>query len=443
MLRSRGTRGVALGFAALGCALAMAARARPDAVQAGPPTLEQVLERIDRQALVELTQALIRIPSQYSEGQLAEHRPIVTFLENELRSLGMEVSVLEPTPHYPMVIGRLRGTGGQPVLGMMGHYNTVPVGDRSRWTVDPFGGETDAGRIYGRGASDQKGGIAAVLMATRALVGAGVRFQGDLIHAYIPGEGAQDHVLPHVADTRPELIQADWYLDTDGGPDIIQVAAGHIWLKLTARGKSAHPGGDTPWVNAASKLAAVLVAMGDVDGWMIYERHPLFTGLGGRPRVEVGTIQAGRAVNQIPDQAVAQVDIRLNPKQTVNGVMRELNALIDRLKAADPDIDIAVEQLPGTQVVPYHYWASITPEDPLVAAIRDVSAARLGRTPGFRGSRGGGRPDLWRIGTKWISWSANVGGNSHAPDEWVDVEGVVQSARVYAEIMLRMLRQGS
>ena len=73
--------------------------------------------------------------------------------------------------------------------------------------------------------------------------------------------------------------------------------------------------------------------------------------------------------------------------------------------------------------------------------IRAVSQARLGRTPGFVGSRGGGRPDLWRVGAKWISWSANVGANAHAPDEWVDIEGVRQSARVYAEIAIRLLAQ--
>jgi acetylornithine deacetylase/succinyl-diaminopimelate desuccinylase-like protein len=187
----------------------------------------------------------------------------------------------------------------------------------------------------------------------------------------------------------------------------------------------------------------VLVAMGDFESWMRYERHPLFTSLGGTPRVEVGMIQAGQAVNQIPDQAVAQVDIRLNPKQTVDGVMKELETLLTRLKAADPQINVTIEKLPGTQVVPYHHWASITVDDPLVKTIREVSSARLGRMPGFVGSRAGGRPDLWRIGTKWISWSANVGGNSHSPDEWVDIEGVYQSARIYAEIMIRMLAEGT
>jgi succinyl-diaminopimelate desuccinylase len=420
---------------ALAIAVIVAASAA-GGVQAG---LDQVLARIDRDHVVELTRTLVRIPSEYSEGTLANHAEIARFLATELRSLGMEVQLVEPTPGYPLVVGRLRGAGKGPVLGMMGHYNTVPLGDRARWTVDPFAAEVRDGRIYGRGASDQKGGIAALLAATRAIVESRVALGGDLLHLYIPGEGAQDHVLPHVAKNTPELIKADWYLDTDGGPDIIQVAAGHVWLKLTATGRSAHPGGSTPWVNAAHKLATVLVAMADFDAWMTYERHPLFTSLGGKPRVEIGTLEAGKAVNQIPDRAVAQVDIRLNPKQTIDGVMAELNALLAKLKKQDPEIDIKVERLPGTQVVPYHHWTSITPDDPLVATIRAVAQARLGRTPGFIGSRGGGRPDLWHVGAKWISWSANVGANAHAPDEWVDIEGVRQSARIYAEIMMRML----
>ncbi|MGH9348192.1 MAG: M20 family metallopeptidase [Vicinamibacterales bacterium] len=406
-----------------------------------PPALDRVLAAIDRQEAVDLTRALVRIRSEYSEGRLAVHREIAGFLEGELKKLGMTVHVLEPTPHYPIVIGRLRGETGSPALGMMGHYNTVPVGDRTRWSVDPYGAEVRDGRIYGLGAADQKGGIAALLVATRALRRAGVRLRGDLVHAYIPGEGAQDHVLPRVVDTQRDLIKTDWYLDTDGGPDIVQVAAGHIWLRITARGRSAHPGGDTPWVNAASTLSKVLVALGDVDSWMTFEKHPLFTSLGGTPRVEIGTIQAGQAVNQIPDRAVAQVDIRLNPKQTVEGVMRELEAMLARLKAADPRIDVTIETLPGTQVVPYRHWTSITVDDRLVRTIREVSISRLGRTPGFVGSRGGGRPDLWRIGTKWISWSANVGGNAHAPDEWVDIDGVYQCARIYAEIMMRVLAE--
>lgn len=403
-------------------------------------TLDEVLQRIDKDEVVELTRSLVKIRSDYSEGTFANHNEIADFLADKLRDLGMDVHVLEPEPHYPIVIGRLKGSSGKPQLGIMGHYNTVPVGDLDRWTVDPYEGEIRGNKLYGRGSTDQKGGIAAVLVATKAILDAGVPLRGDLVHAFIPGEGAQDHVLPHVVDHQRELIETDWYLDTDGGRDIIQVAAGHIWLKMIVQGKSAHPGGDTPWVNAAYKLAKVLVALEDVDSWMTYEMHPLFTGLGGKPRIEVGVLKAGTAVNLIPDVAEAQIDIRLNPKQTVPEVMAELNAVIEKVKAEDPDVDVTLEKLPGTQHVPYHHWAAITPDEPLVKVIREVATKRLGREPEFKGSRGGGRPDLWRMGTKWISWSANVGENEHAPDEWVDIDGLYRSARVYAEIILRVVQ---
>ena len=404
------------------------------------PALEGVLKRIERDDVLALARKLVKIPSQYSEGALAEHNEIASFLAQELEKLGMVVRVLAPEASYPMVVGRVKGSTGKPVLGIMGHYNTVPVGDLERWSVDPFEAIVRNNRVYGRGASDQKGGIAAILIATRAIIESEVKLRGDLVHAYIPGEGAQEHVLSHVADDEPHLIRTDWYLDTDGGPDIIQVAAGHIWLKLTVKGKSAHPGGDQPWVNAGYKLAKLLLAMEKLDEWMSYKKHPLFSSLGGKPRVQVGTIKAGHAVNQIPDRAEAQVDIRLNPGQTVDGVMAELDALLARLKSEDSDLDITVDKLPGTQHVPYHHWAAITPDEPLVKIIREVALQRLEQEVGFRGSRGGGRPDLWRIGTKWISWSANVGGNSHAPDEWVDIDAMHRSAQIYAEIILRMLQ---
>ena len=157
----------------------------------------------------------------------------------------------------------------------MGHYNTVPPGDRARWTVDPFAAEIRDGRIYGLGANDQKGGIASLIIATRAIIRSGMQLDGDLVHLYLPGEGAQDHVLPIVVDRNRDLVKTDWYLDTDGERDIMGVAAGHIWLEMTVKGKSAHPGGNVPWVNAGYKLAKILVAMENVDAWMTYEKHPL------------------------------------------------------------------------------------------------------------------------------------------------------------------------
>jgi len=401
--------------------------------------ITKVLERIRLEDCVEMTQTLVKIPSQYSENSIVEHNEIADFLASYLKKLGMIVKKLEYEEGFPMIVGRLKSQKNTPILALMGHYNTVPIGSVDKWMSDPLQPEIRDGKLFGRGAYDQKSSIAAALIATHAIVESGILLEGELMHTFIPGEGAQDHVLKHAAEVNPKEIFADWYLDTDGGRDIIKVASGHVWLKIQVRGKSAHPGGDDPWINAGYKLAKVLLAFKDFNNWMTYKKHPLFTGLGGVPRVEVGYIRAGEVVNKIPDIAEALIDIRPNPGQTYEGIMKEIHALLDRLKKQDPELNITVEKMPGTQLVPMEYWNKINTDDALIKTIREVAEKRLGYTPKFKGGRGGGRPDLWRIGTKWISWSPTEGENKHAPNECVKIDSVFRTAQVYAEIILQML----
>ncbi len=162
-------------------------------------------ERIQRDELVSLTRQLIAIRSDYDEGDLANHGEMADFLAGYLRELGMDVQVLEPTPGYPTVVGRLRGASGGPTLGLLAHYNTVTVGDRAKWKRDPFSGHVDGDRIYGLGASDQKAAIAATLLASRAIRQAGIPLSGTLVHLFIPGEGAQVHSLPFIVEEQPSF----------------------------------------------------------------------------------------------------------------------------------------------------------------------------------------------------------------------------------------------
>ena len=289
-----------------------------------------VSERIRRDELVSLTQRLVSIRSDYDEGVLANHGEMAVFLADYLRELGMEVDVAEPTPGFPTVVGRLRGAGDGPTLGLLAHYNTVTVGDRSKWERDPFSGHVDGDRIYGLGASDQKAAIAATLVATRAVLEAGTRLTGTLVHLFIPGEGAQVHTLPFIVKEQPELLKADWYLDTEGGADIVQISGGWTWVKVRVTGVGGHTGGSRgdgkpgrP-VNAIYKLARVLTAIEHIEEWMTYEKHPLFQNplYEGKPVVEAGKIEGGYKVNQVPDWAEAQIDIRLLPGQSPKACSR-------------------------------------------------------------------------------------------------------------------------
>lgn len=396
--------------------------------------------------LVALCQKLIQIRSDYDEGVLANHREMAAFLGGELRKLGFEVSVEEPEPNYPTVIGRLRGTVGTPVYGMIAHYNTVAVGDRAKWTVDPFGGQIKDGKIYGRGAADQKMAMAASLIAAKAIREAGIKLKGDLILLYIPGEGAQTHSLPYIVKNKPNLLKADWYLDTEGGPDIVKIGGGWTWVKVSVDGTTGHTGGRAATgkrpVNAVYKMAKVLSAIEDIDTWMSYQKHPLFPNplYDGKPIVEAGKIEGGYKVNQVPDHAEAQIDIRLLPGQSPDGVLKEMRALFARLQQQDPDIHASVEPM-TTQWVPMKYWDSLTDDDALVKAIRDLATPlNKGRTPGWTGGIGGGRPDIWAVGAKWVSFALGGGGaNAHGPDEYATIDGGVTRADFFARLILRVI----
>jgi acetylornithine deacetylase/succinyl-diaminopimelate desuccinylase-like protein len=391
--------------------------------------------------LVELLQTLVRIPSQFSESELTEHQEITRFLAEELASLGMEVAVVGLDPDYPCVVGRLKGSQRRPALAMIGHYNTVAAGNPALWSVDPFSAEVVDGNVYGRGACDQKNAMAAAIAATRAIVEAGTELQGDLVHLWLPGEGAQQNVLPYLVEDRRDLIDVDWFLDTDSGPAIVQQSGGLIWMEIEVQGLGSHvglsrPGGVKP-VNAISKMIKLLQAMERVDDWLSYEPHPLFgppERYSTAPIVEVGRIQGGVKVNQVPERCLAEVDIRMLPGQNPDGVLAELQLLIARMKAEDPELEALVRPY-----AIYHAPHEVPEDHEVVRAIRRVATPLLGAEPSMVGSIGGGRPELWSIADVVSFGCFGVGGNAHAIDEFASIEGMVTCAMVYARLLVDLL----
>lgn len=417
------------------------------AVSAAAELKPEVKKRITEADVAALTQKLVRIRSDYDEGVVANHKEMANFLADYLRKLGMEVHVIEPEPNYPTVIGRLKGSKGKPQLGIQGHYNTVMAGDLSKWKFDPYGGEYKDGRIYGLGAADMKIGIASSLIAAKAVIDAGIKLKGDLVLLYIPGEGAQTHSLPHIVKNKPELMKADWYLNAEGGPNIVKISGGWTWVKVRVKGVTGHTAGrrgdgkpGRP-INAIFNLAKVLTAIENFDDWMTYQKHPLFARplYDGKPVVEAGKIEGGYKVNQVPDWAEVQVDIRLLPGQSPDGVLAEMRALFDRLKKENPELEVTVEPM-TTQWTPMKYWDKLTDNDPLIKAIRKIAPAYIGRVPEWSGSGGNARPDIWHV-AKWVNFGGppRAGPGGHMPNEYCVTEVGVKRAQLWAELLLKML----
>lgn len=148
--------------------------------------LQPLLASVDaaRDEIVALTQALVRVPS-VNTGVMhtGDELPAIEILRDKLAEEGIESTIYESASNRANLVARLTGSGQAKSLMLMGHVDVVPVEDPAQWTYPPFSAEIADGRIWGRGAADMKGSVAASTMAMIILKRAGVQLRGDLVLA--------------------------------------------------------------------------------------------------------------------------------------------------------------------------------------------------------------------------------------------------------------------
>lgn len=260
--------------------------------------------------VVALLQNLIRIPSINPEGsgegpgrgerRCAEH------VAECLSFLGAEVVLEEVLPDRPNVIGRFPGPEEGPGILFAPHTDTVSV---EGMTIDPFGGEVRDGRVYGRGASDTKGTMAAMLWALYEVrdqlprLGARIGFVG-LMGEEASQPGSRDFARRHADEFDFAVVGEPTELDT------VYSHKGCTWLEISAEGVSCH--GSTPHLgdNAILRLTPLLDPMLERLGARLPDfEDPVL----GRPTISLGLIRGGSSPNIVPDRCTAILDCRVTP----------------------------------------------------------------------------------------------------------------------------------
>jgi succinyl-diaminopimelate desuccinylase len=219
-----------------------------------------------------------------------------------------------------------------PSLCLTGHLDTVPLG-RADWSVDPFSGETDGDRLFGRGTSDMKGGTAAIVVAAERAASLGGSPSAGLELVLCAGEETG-------CEGALSLAQADGLLGTCGAVLVAEPTTnypcvahkGVVWADAVARGKTAH--GSMPHLgeNAVFKLAR---AIGSLDGWSLpAEEHALL----GAPTVSLGTFSGGININSVPDRAEAGIDVRTVPGLSGDAVLAALREQLGEEVELEPRV---------------------------------------------------------------------------------------------------------
>lgn len=356
----------------------------------------------------------------YLEAKLSDH--LVGFFQR----LGVDHVRIEVAPQRANVIACVRGRGGGPCILLDAHQDTVPV---DGMTIDPFRPVVDGDRLYGRGACDVKGGMAAMLAAFARLANGSEPPPGDVILSCTCDEESTTIGVTHfVAGWQADYPPAEWWrrkpdLAIAAEPTDLDVVVAHRgasrW-KIRTRGRACHSSEPSNGVNAIYKMAPVLAALQEYSALVgtRFKPHPLC----GAATLSVGRIDGGVSVNTVPDECTIEIDRRVLPGEDGWDAIRDVEQFLR--ERTDVEFEFLPPWLVGMSL-------SDATNGPLSVRLLECIASvagphkKMGVPYGTHASRfdGAGVP------------SAVFGPGSilqaHTKDEWISITELRQAAEVY------------
>ena len=406
----------------------------------------RVLEKVDDnwESEVEFLRGLVRRPSALG-GEAVVQR----FVAEELRETGLEPDVwqidhaeIAALPGYSPVEWSYEGrpnvaavwrspSGDGRSLLLNGHVDVVPATPEHHWTFDPWGGELADGRMYGRGAADMKGGVAAMVYAVRALRESGVELKGDVtLETVIEEECTGNGALA----ARARGYRADAAVIPEPfGPRLLEAQVGVMWARVTVRGKGAHAERASASVNAVLKGCRLLEAVKELEERVNdpADRHPLFENVEHPLNYNVGIVRGGDWASSVPEECIFEVRISCYPGEDLEEVGSRFRAHL--LEAAGRDAWLS-ETPPEVSFYAFRAEGCVVDRDePIVQALQGCHREVTGKEPGFFSFTGTTDARFFNLYHGIVATCYGpTGANLHAPDEWVDLESVRQVTRVLA-----------
>jgi len=384
-------------------------------------TIEDVLTQLNQVDIVALLSDLVARPSFEQEEAVGE------YLLARFRTLGVEATTTEISSGHFNVLAHYGPPGPQLILNS--HMDTVPPGDEAAWSTPPLEPVVREGRLYGRGACDAKGSLAAMTAAFEALVRSGAPLRGRLTFMAVAYEetGALGSI------TEAERLSNRETAAIIGEPTGLELHLAHkgvLRLEITTRGKAAHASVPQEGVNAISGMARVVGALDTLGADIALRHHPLV----GHPSLAVTMIQGGLAANIIPDRCRIIIDRRLIPGEDLERAHREIESTLRDLQGTDPTLRVESEMRRA-------FPPSQTPADhPFVVTLRSAGREALGREPKIGGFVA--CCDMWPFrqrGIPAVIFGPGELVQAHTIDEWVELAQVEAAARFYTLAALHWL----
>ena len=415
--------------------------------------IEKVLNKIDSDELIELAADLVRINSVWEPAAGTNEQAVAQQVADWARTQGFEIQVDQVAPNRPNIIISWPTGSQKRTLLFEGHSDVVTPGNVSAWKYDPFGAEIVGRRMYGRGTNDTKGNLAAMLIAMKALKASSVELTGSVVGGVLCDEEDQMlGVMDFIQRGRADKITAAVICEPQDGM-ICTAQKGAIRASYLITGRMSHGAMPLSGLNCAPAIARLIDDLHELEkaalttiGMDEYLGWPSIT-----PTVIQAPATGASQLNVMPGEARILVDIRTTPRQSHQKIVSDLKALAlkvaKRVKAdyekydpllnlqRDHDLSVLVDILtdrPCTYtersepVVEAADWATrrLTMADPVYAGVPGATDGTF----------------LWAL--KNIPIVTMGAGNRQVPhqiDEWVDLDQLIETAKVYALTALHYL----
>jgi succinyl-diaminopimelate desuccinylase len=392
-----------------------------------------LLERLDPQAVVELTARLIEVEGHQDhprqESAVAEW--VVAYLAERLPGASCEVSLQPVGDGRSNVVAVVRGSAPGPSLMFNAHLDTVP-GYGMSGAYEPV---VRNGRLHGRGAADMKGALAAMLICAEILAADDVSFAGELVLTGVAGEESGSAGMQ-------ALTQAGTTYDfaVVGEPTSLRVAAAHkgaMWIEADFQGVATHGSVPHEGVNAVYHAARFInLVERELVPSLAARRHPLL----GSATVNTGVVLGGDRPPMVPATCSVQLDRRWLPGEQHADVLDEVRQLVRRLHEEDPAVNATVREMEGTSTF-VHAPLACPVDHAGLQLLCEVAAERTGH---------GSDPVGVQFWTDGALLSAATGtptvvcgpgdiAQAHSLEEWVAVDQLEQAAAIYLTFAARFL----
>jgi len=374
---------------------------------------------IDREFLTETLAGLIRINSinpSLVPGAPGEAE-IAAYIAGVLRRIGLHVATHEAEPGRTSVVGTLNGTGGGRSLMLNAHVDTVDIAGMP----EPFSAALRDGKMFGRGAYDMKGSVAACLAAAKALADARALLRGDLFIAAVADEeyasiGTADllrHYHPDAAIvTEPTELA------------LCLAHKGFLWLEVETFGRAAHGSRFDEGIDANMRMGRFLAELDKLEHELrARPPHPLV----GPPSLHAAMIQGGSGLSTYAARCTLRVERRTIPGETEAQVVNEIQSILNRLSPADPTFKASLKTLLVRDAF------EVSPDAAIVRAVRQSATEVLGHAPKMTGQTPWMDSALFAAAGIETVVIGPAGAGAHSAEEWVDLDSVAALARILAQ----------